>query len=332
MIKEWNFLRVFACLSVVLLHSTTNMKTASGEFPTIENFQLFRILLTYATPTFILLSEIILANKYSEVLPSDFLRKRMKFLLGPFLSFAIIDALIVAYISVDKVNVIGKIIKNIQGDYAGYFILIIFQFYILHYIITRFKIPVKNLLFIGTAVMIVYLSYITQPDFEYNLYWKLPFIGWLGYFVVAYTIGIHYRKIAAVLKQYKWFTLIPVYYTGYLVSQSYEAGITMVNSIRVDIFPFTVAMTLALLAWGQTIPNNRIVQIISNYSLGIYLLHWQIQRIIAPYIANVYQNSLLGVLVLFIISLILSMIIIYIISLLPFGKYIVGNTKRKYAK
>lgn len=333
MVKEWNLLRAVACMFIVLLHSTTNTGSAIG-YPSIENYHLYRLLLCFATPTFIVLSEIIIANKYKNNLPSGFFKKRIKFIIAPFISFAIIDAFVVNYLSASEVNINNKIISNLLGNFEGYFILIIFQFYILHYLIIRFKISVEKLLPISIIIMILHL-YILYSDIpfvnEYRSELKLPFTAWFGYFTVAFLIGKQYEKISYYLKEYKWLTLIFVFFSVYLVYMTYTAGNTQISSRRIDLFPLSISITFAVIAWGQILPNFKIINLISNYSLGIYLIHWQIQKFIAPYTANFLHSTSTRVIGLFIISMAISIIIIKIISLIPFGTYIVGNTKRKYS-
>lgn len=334
MIKEWNLLRTVACLSIVLLHSTTHIGRAIG-YPQIENYHIYRLILCFATPTFIVLSEIILANKYNNKLPANFFKRRLKLIFGPFITFAIVDALVTNYLSTNGINLNENIFNNLLGMYEGYFILVIFQFYILHYLIIRFKISVERLLPISIVVMIIHLYLLKSgiPFFyEHRATLKLIFTAWFGYFTVAFLIGKHYQAISQFLKSYKWLTIILVFFSIYLIFMSYNAGNTNIDSRRIDIFPLSIVISLAVLAWGQIIPNLKIINLISNYSLGIYLLHWQVQRIISPYIANLFNSTSTRVLGLFIISLTISIIIIKLISLLPFGKFLVGNTKRGYKK
>lgn len=334
MVKEWNLLRTIACLSVVFLHSTTLIGREVG-YPSMDSYHILRILLCFATPTFIVLSEIILSNKYKNNLPNNFFKRRVKLILGPFIIFAIVDALVVNYLSSNGIIVGKKIINNFLGSYEGYFILIIFQFYILHYLIIRFRISVKKILPISVVIMITHLYMLNNNiSFinEYKSYFNLFFTAWFGYFTVAFLIGKYYEYISRFLKSYRWITLILVFFSTYLIFMSFNAGVAEIDSKRIDIFPLSISISLAILAWGQSIPNFKVVNLISNYSLGIYLIHWQVQRLIAPYTANLFNSTASNVIGLFIFSLISSMIIIKIISLLPFGKFMVGNTKRVYKK
>ncbi len=334
MIKEWNLLRTIACLSIVFLHSTTQTARAVG-YPEIEYYNLLRTALCYATPTFIVLSEIILANRYPHRLPEKFWSKRIKWIFAPYLAFAIIDAFVTKHFS-PAIDLGEKLFLNIfMGNYEGYFVLIIFQFYVLHYVVTKFKIPTNWLLPISLMIMVAHLSLLNGnlPFIQENRnHLKIPFTAWLGYFALAYIIGKHYQSLAKKLLKYKWLTLAGVALAFGYFFLSYQSGNFRVASYRHDLFPLAIGITLAILAWGQLLPNSKFVNMISNFSFGIYLVHWQVLRFIAPYVAPYFDSTSTRVISVFVITLIISLALIKVTSLLPFGSYIVGNTRRKVRK
>ncbi|WP_261131774.1 acyltransferase family protein [Bacillus sp. Marseille-Q3570] len=332
MIKEWNLLRFVACLSIVFLHSTTQTGISAG-YPQTEFYNLARLLLCYATPTFIVLSEIILANRYPDRLGEEFFSKRIKWIYFPFVSFAIIDALVTFNLS-GTIQLKDKVLDNVLfGMFEGYFVLIILQFYILHFLVIKFNIPMKILLPISYVVMFAHLHFLNYSELAFikdnRHYLKLPFTAWFGYFTTGYLIGRHYKKVIDFSRKYKWYILTGLLVAVYFIAMNYKFGFTSVNSKRFDLFPFVILGSLAILTFGKFVPNSKIINTISNYSFGIYLLHWQVQRYVGPYTASFFEHTSTRVIGLFIISLILSMLIIKSISLLPFGSYIVGNIKRK---
>ena len=81
-IDEIFLLRSIACLSIVFLHAfARSFLEENGVVNSIN------MLLTFGTPTFVFISEFILARSYLGKLPSDFWRKRVKFVLLPYLLF-----------------------------------------------------------------------------------------------------------------------------------------------------------------------------------------------------------------------------------------------------
>ena len=330
MIKEWNLLRVVACLSIVLLHSTTQIGNNVG-YPEIDHYHFYRILLCYATPAFIVLSEIILANRYPSVLPQNFWGKRIKYILIPYFAFAIIDAFVVLYLS-PNINLNQKIIDNIIfGRFEGFFILIIFQFYILHYLVTKFRLSTAWMIPLSIYLMVFYLDMVKlKPELvsQYGMAVYIPFLAWFAYFTIAYAVGQNYTVISSILLRYRWGTVLLFLASIAIMFISYQAGSTDVSSKRYDLLLFVIATSAMILAWGQIIPNFRITNMISNYSFGIYLLHWQVQRLVGPYIAEWFDRTSTRLLALFVASLLISMLIIKLISFLPFGSYIIGQLKK----
>lgn len=334
MIKEWNLLRVIACLSIVFLHCTTQIGLSSG-YPDITNYHFYRMLLCYATPTFIVLSEIILANRYSSKLPQNFWSKRIKFIFFPYLAFAVIDAFVSLYFN-PYTDLSQKIIDNaVFGKFEGYFILIIFQFYILHYMVTKFKLSMVWMIPLSIYLMSVYLDIVRlNPELtqQYGLTIHIPFLAWFGYFTIAYAVGKNYKIVSDILVNYRWLTVLLFFISIGIMYISYESGNTGVSSKRFDLLLFVVVTSAMILAWGQKIPNYRIINIISNYSFGIYLTHWQVQRFITPHIAAYFDHTSTRLLALFFVTLLICMILIKLISLLPFGSYIIGQMKKTAPK
>ncbi|MGD7043287.1 acyltransferase family protein [Jeotgalibacillus proteolyticus] len=330
MIKEFNFLRAAACLSIVMLHSTTQFGRASG-YPDGDLFNIIRILLCFATPVFIVLSEIILANRYNNKLPKNFFGKRIKWIIGPYLFFAVVDAL-VRYHFNPAIDVPLKIFNNIfLGSFIGWFIIIIFQFYILHYAVVKWKISMNWLLPISYVVMFSY-SYIITLDIpafaDYGTVLHLPFLAWFGYFTTGFVIGKHYSAVSAFLHKNWWVIALTTFLTASFIIFNYFNGYTLVNSRRLDLLPFTISFALLLLTIGKRVKYYFIINRISAFSFGIYLVHWQVQRFIAADLVQLFDNRILQLLSIFFGTLIISIIIVKMLSVLPYGEWGIGKVKK----
>ncbi|MCD8511872.1 MAG: acyltransferase family protein [Bacillus sp. (in: Bacteria)] len=162
MIKEIFIIRAIACLSIVLLHAIgIGLTSISNEVGTLSyiTFDSINMFLFFGTPTFIFISELLIAYSYrNRKLPSHFLKKRFKLLFLPFLFMALFYSIPHA----TSINDWGlKIFLNVFiGDFHGYFVLIIFQFYVLHLLLHKFlqKWRPKVVLTISLAINIAYLS------------------------------------------------------------------------------------------------------------------------------------------------------------------------------
>lgn len=329
MVYEWNVLRVVACLSIVLLHATTQTEIENGVYSNL-NYQFFRVILCYATPTFVLLSIIILAERYKDVLPRNFLTNRFKYVYLPFLSFSLIYAAI-SKINNSEINIYEIIFRNvIYGDFPGWFVLTIIQLYLIFWVIKKFKLSGVWIVPVMVFSGLLYLTWLnkTYSAFvvENSAFFRMFFLAWILYFAVAYCIGTYYESISHYLLKYRYITILLVIFSIILMYVNYTNGITNLNSRRIDIVLLVVSMTLTIIAFGQKMPRWKIVNFISKYAFGIYLVHRIVQQYIAPYTAQ-FDYILIQVVSLFILSTIGSVIAIKIVSLMPFSEFIVGKIK-----
>lgn len=137
-IKEIFMIRCISCLSVVLLHiiSMVLMLQAEALADISHTVDSFRTLLMFSTPAFIFISEFLLARSYPDGVPDGFLKKRGKVIFVPFLFIAAIDALLMTSAMGGEVTFLAFVQKYLAnvflGNFIGYFILVIFQFYMLH--------------------------------------------------------------------------------------------------------------------------------------------------------------------------------------------------------
>lgn len=338
-LKEVDTVRAISCLLVVLLHSI-HYKTGN-DFQVAEGLDKFLIamsgLMAIGTTAFIFISEMLLSKAYPKKLPNGFYLKRLKFIFLPFMSMSIFYAVVQ---NTESINIIpSAVIFNIFG-YTHWFILVILQFYLLHHFYIKYlkNIPAKYVLLFSLAINLTYLCifnfYSPQTSSELiNYIWKqgywVPFLGWIFYFSVAYYCGLNYEIFIYKIKQYRnWiFCLLPI--SIFIVLLVNNIDTIEFGSKRIDMIPFTIMMIFTLFIIANKMKNTpSLFLLISKYSFGIYLLHSFYLRLIYKITNSLGLDLGYSSIVLhFVFSVCCSILTIYILNQIPFGKYIVGNVK-----
>ena len=330
MIKEWDMLRGVACLSILLLHVSTWILIKVGVAIEHEVYEFVRIALCYATPTFIVLSIIIMANRYPKQLPTGFWASRLQFLFIPFLVGGFFNALFVEMIY-RKGLLFDTFINNVlYGEFVGWFVIVILQLYAIFALMKRFK--WSPAWFLPLCVVISFIHHaiieLPYPFFENNTNTlRLLFTGWLGYFAIAYVIGTYYTQIAVLAKKYRMATIFLVLLSGVFLYIRMQLGYTEVHSRRLDLVPLVLSITLFVIAWGQSIPYMAPVRIISKYAFVIYLMHWEVLRFSTEWFVTHFDHTFVRVPLLFLWTLLVCIVLGKLLSMLPGSQWIVGKIK-----
>ncbi|UKJ81776.1 acyltransferase family protein [Priestia megaterium] len=344
-VKEIFLIRSIACLAIVLLHSIeASLKFYSPQGGLENNtkvwYETFALILKFGTPVFVLISIFLLAYSYPKKTPSGFIKKRIKFILIPYLVMAVFYALLDAYIQHLTVTLFLKqLFMNIfLGGYHGYFILIIFQFYLLYMLFQKYAHRFKAwyVIIICFIINFIYLGIFnfTKPidiphaEYIWTRFSWVPFLGWLFYFSIAYYFGIHYEAFKKFLLKYNKYVIAFAILSCALVVFLYQSNLLIVHSSkRIDMLLFSTAMFLLLYYVGaklKSIPS--FFSIISQYSFGIYLLHLFYIALINKFIEHLpFLGLSMYICILLIGSTILSMISTHLLNMIPLGHYVVGK-------
>ncbi|MFP7412658.1 acyltransferase family protein [Priestia filamentosa] len=338
-LNEITIIRAIACLSVVLLHSIKFevgfTYTGEGEI----DFLLLTIagLLAFGTPVFVFISELLLAYSYPEKLPKGFYKKRIKLILIPFLSMGIFYAILYNIGNLSEIPM-AAFRNMLIGDYHGWFVLVIFQFYLLHHLLIKFNpnLPAKFFILIALFINLLYLGFFNfiKPSVDSGIIayiwgsgYVKPLLGWLFYFAIAYYFGKNYELVIGYLEKFRKWLYIALFLSLAVVIYNdlyFDFGF---GSKRVDMIFFTISLVLILvLKFYKVKKVPSILVTISQYSFGIYLVHYFYLEVIkkAIKVSGVSLGNI-NIPIYFIGSLIGSIITIYIINKIKFGKYIVGR-------
>ncbi|MGG3468173.1 acyltransferase family protein [Neobacillus pocheonensis] len=341
LINEIFLMRSISCLSILLLHS---LARAYGDENHTVN--MLRVLLTFGTPTFIFISEFILSRSYPQDLPSNFWSKRLKYIMIPYILFGTFYALLKAFEqSISSGNNLlssfGDFLWRhlLLGDYHGYFILVIFQFYLLHYFFHKYLKKWKPSLVMGIALLInlAYLGFFNfvkpYPTvigvYIWEKFYWIPFFGWLFYFTLAYYCGRNFSLFINFLsKNAKWIISSPLLIGTICLLLFDSQIISSISSKRVDMVFFTTSMILLIYYIATKIPKvPKIFVWISQYSFGIYLIHpvflalmyaafTRFSLEIHPFVLTVFY---------FIGSVLLSIASTFVLNKIPYGIYFAGK-------
>ncbi|WP_172254047.1 acyltransferase family protein [Saccharibacillus deserti] len=337
-IQEVGLVRVVACLSIILLHSiqfTIGFEWTEGS-PLLDYALLTAAgILAFGTPAFVFISELLLSRSYPDRFPKAFYKKRILMILTPFVCMAVFYAIFANYDDPGRLPYV--VVLNLMGDYHGWFVLVVFQFYVLHRLFTKFlsRIPAKVVLaaaFVINAAYLAFFNFVKQPSggrlisFVWERGYWVPFLGWIFYFCLAYYCGRRYDDFLAALDRYKRWIVI-----GTLVA---AAPVLFVNSLnvlgfgskRVDMLPLSLMLILLLFLIAFKVKiRSRWLDLIDSCSFGIYLIHYFYLMLYSGLLDRTADLGYFEIPLLFAAALISSIVTVLAVNKLPFGKYILGR-------
>ncbi|AEI40026.1 acyltransferase family protein [Paenibacillus mucilaginosus] len=343
-------LRCIGCLFVAAVHAVIMTYRIHDPIPN-ELYRLalnsIRTICSVGTPIFIFITEFLIAKNYKEDLPKQFISKRLKVLIPPYIAMGIIGSLYKVQESgqpFTAYNLGMQSLKNIfLADYNGYFIVIIIQFILIHYLF-HYKLklwPAKIVLPASFLVNFVYLAFFNfVPPFGFsestgNYIWYylswMPFFGWAFYFALGYYCGKHYDKFIETLNRRKWLILAAPLFFGAVLLGTKMLGIPKVNTSKtiwyLFFMPSVTFVIFYLSSKLKSVPN--FVVSISDHSFGIYLTHAVIMRVFVllykPHFAD--APAIVTFVLIYVTCVGLAMAVTNVLNKVPFGKYLVGPVR-----
>ncbi|WP_345807601.1 acyltransferase family protein [Bacillus pumilus] len=337
-IKEIYFIRSISCICVMLIHAI-GILFESNSSP-------YSIFLMFSTPSFIFISEFLIAHSYPNGIPKGFLKKRFQFIFLPFVSVGILDALLLTNHQSKGGSIyefFTRVSSNIfLGNYIGYFVLVIFQFYILHILFHRVlkKVSPKWVLPISFFVTIIYLYSIQFFHFPislpnpYVLVEWIPFPAWLFYFCLAYYCGQNYHEFINLLNRFRYGIYLLLLISIALISSNTFLGLFESSSKRPDVLLYTTSIIFLffhLFSKVQKIPS--IVMLVSKYSFSIYLFHSYFLGIALLALPNIKNSHWLVTLItISLISVSSSILTSFLVNRFKYGYIFVGKVNQPKAQ
>ncbi|WP_246231656.1 acyltransferase family protein [Sporosarcina jiandibaonis] len=283
-LNEINLIRAIACIFVVATHAISNyLKNVDVDLTSDRYIVLIRYALLCSTPIFILISETLISKNYPEKLPKGFFLKRLRYI---FIPYVLIGAIVSYRASARDWNSFLEVFthKVIFGHWYGFFVLVIFQFYIIHWLVGKYlsKInPIGPLLLSFIISFIHIYSYVHIPEYGEFIEAKFPFwyrvhiFSWLFYFIAAFYIGQYYDRIFNFLNNKIWIPIVATLFSYSIILYDIKVrDYTRISSDRYDMMLFAVCVFFLLVVLIRKFNfNNKVLGMISHFSFFIYLTH-----------------------------------------------------------
>lgn len=339
-IKELDFIRFVACFSVVMIHTLhrTIYEREVWDQETNDILTLIQLSLMFATPLFILISEMITAYSYKNYIPKGFLWRRIKFIVVPYFMMTIIYAIDTTF-SVSNINQGFFEVWRLYliGQWHGYFVLIMCQMYLLHIFFVKFfydsnptiLLICTGLLSMGYWLLFdVYVPNLPASRYSWDVLLRVPFLGWLFYFTIAFYAGKNIHTFRLFIYRYRKYLYLTLFITFCMIHILFQNGtIHMVSSARYDVVPYTVFIFIGLFLFSQYWSDTPYyIQWICSCSYGIYLLHPLVQKYVAIYISRFHLSTLCYVVIIQILGIGIPIGIVRLCHKYWWGKYLVGKS------
>lgn len=338
---ELNYLRALLCIFVVVTHLFTQYSlNTNPDDNQIATLYWVRMIFIVGTAGFIMLSQVLITMNYKKDLPEKFIFNRIKFIFLPYL-------LIGFFYSFSEYMYLRKPFEDIfykevlRGFWYGYFILVIFQFYILtkiiYYINNKFNFNLyksKIIILLSVIINMGYLYFYSNNkdvtkfiDHNYFFSPNTMILGWIGYYFIGSFIGIYYDEILEFLSEYISILIFlnALTFVFFIFSQKHDYW--MVTSFSWSILPYCICMFLMILVFSKTIAPfmYKFFTLVSAYSFFIYLIHPILLDTIYIYTSRFEDFTVVFIVVSLIITLGTCIGMGLLLKEISISKFIVGK-------
>ncbi len=358
-IEEINYLRGFGVIAVIIIH-TTGYFTEIKSYNTLVILNLWTdVFSQFAVPLFILISGFVLARNYRlDFSITEFYKKRIRSIIPQYLIFSILYTLFNNWavmqsnpLSANLTLLLNNIVHS-NASYHLWFFSIIIQLYILYPIIIKiyeFCKRIDRAEFMIALLLIIQTLWMVGIHTSSYSFIKLNFISFLFYFVLGIYVVDYFDQLKTASKH-----LTPIYlitslaltvgasffiiiglttgYDYYSIPGYFFIGSELIYPV-LRISTFILLLNVAANLIGKRSLLAKVIYRIGDYSFGIYLIHIFFNQYAIRILKNkaIDFNSWSFYPIVFVITVVLSYLVVRLISYFPYSYYLIGhrNQKRK---
>lgn len=341
--EEIPFVRAIACIMVVFVHVTSGTITASDGSTNTLNLYLYE-LPRLGTPIFAVISAFLL---FSSVKRNGFDIKRFFFsrtskIVIPFVIWTFFYLWVKTYfynndVFADTQNIANYFLVG-TGYYHLYFMITVIQFYVL-FPLLQFIHKRKLLIALFLLSIPVNIYWFSAPEIHTGidmldiiLAHRSFILNWISFFLFGAVLAYSYEEVLAFVKRRRTFlvSMTILMFGALFLEVNPEQIFTSSRPVNLLYVPIFVLFLLSIQNLVAKFPLLlSILNVVGNYSMGIYLVHPVIKVILRRTLPEAYWEPqlILGTIA---IVLAISVVVVRLILLLPKANYLipVGKSKR----
>jgi peptidoglycan/LPS O-acetylase OafA/YrhL len=335
-LPEFDLLRSLAIIGVVIIHITAplDLYAHQGIFM-YYLFVITHLAQRFCVPVFLIISGFFLTYKIdNQQNPNLVLKKRLFRIIPPYLFWSLFFYFFDIALGERKFNLFSLFKDLLTGSTVGsyYFVVLIIQFYVLWWLLSRLRIwSYTKLLMISLGLQILITIYLYYYLFQIHYF---PIIDLMYRSVAAWPLSL-LTCLFLILSIVEFYVIDGSNLSAPINTQAGITGARLETAIsywRISSQLYSVAFFLLIISFHKTISLpfrvNQIVKRVSEYSFAIYLIH---QPIIWKVFFRVFQllgtGTLASFLVIFVIDLGICYGLIYLgCKFLPkkYSRYVFG--------
>ncbi len=337
-------LRVAAIIAVVMLHVAAPAVVVLFNSSADSDYQwwsahLFNSISRFCVPVFVMITGGLILPQ--QIGLKDFLNKRLKRIIAPFLFWSLIYLLFFTGLKIrdeglETMNAIipWMITQLVQGTAVHlWYVYMLIGLYLFIPIIKPWIQAASNktivyFLAIWLFTVIINQQTIIVLNSPLNVSY---FSGYLGYLILGY-----YLAHRLVLPQSASFLAVVLFFAGFLITflgtflESKNAETfksVFYDYLTLNVMMMATSVFIIFKSWNPVFRQATIkyISLISKFSFGIYLNHLLILSILSYFHIDYSSiHPIISIPIITLICLVLSCLIVYAFQKIPYGKYVSG--------